>query len=292
MGDLQQKLVKMVDKMPAFPQSVSRVMELTSDINCSPRDLVQVIDHDPVMTVKILKLVNSAYFGLSRTINSINQGVVFVGINTIKNLALTIATMGMLPKQDRGGLNMTKFLLHSLGTATVARSLAQTVGVSSRDSTDFFVAGLLHDFGKVVLAQFMSSDYEKVLKLAKNDNLSLDDVERQEIGADHNRIGGMLGEKWQLPPDLVSSIRAHHLTDDPDGTEQPEPSDNALLLRDCVFAANQITKSMDFGNSGNPVIEPFYEPIMNRFGKDMDALKASLGRVNEEMEKTRAFIRL
>ena len=182
MSELHDKLAEMVDKMPAFSTSVTKVLQLTSDINCSPKALVEVIDHDPIMTVKILKLVNSAYFGLSKEIVSIKQGVVILGINTLKNLAITIAAMGMLPQKSDSKFDSENFLLHSLGTATISKLLAQKIGVSSKDATDYFVAGLLHDFGKVVLAQFMAEEMEKSLELAANENIPLVDAEMKIIG--------------------------------------------------------------------------------------------------------------
>ena len=86
--ELTRQLMTAIDRMPAFPKSVQQVLELTRDLNCAPRDLVQVIERDPVLTVKILKVVNSAYFGLSRPVTSVNHAVVFLGFNTIKNLSL------------------------------------------------------------------------------------------------------------------------------------------------------------------------------------------------------------
>ena len=80
----REQVVEMVDKMPAFPESVQQVLELTGDINCSPRELVRVVEHDPVLTGRILKVVNSAYFGLSRSISSVKEALAFIGLNTLK----------------------------------------------------------------------------------------------------------------------------------------------------------------------------------------------------------------
>ena len=96
----QKDLIKYVEKLPAFPQSVTKVIELTSRAECSPKELVKVIEHDPVLTVKILKLVNSAFYGLSRPIKSINHGIVYAGFNTIKNLSVSIAAIGVLPRKN------------------------------------------------------------------------------------------------------------------------------------------------------------------------------------------------
>lgn len=275
------EIIKLVERMPAFPQGVTKVLELTARADCSPKELVKVIEHDPVMTMKILKLVNSAFFGLTRPINSINHSVVFVGINTIKNLALTIAAIGMLPSKNDAGFNINEFLLHSIGVAGVAKRLAAELGVPDKDATDYFVAGLLHDFGKVVLAQFKPGQFRQALDLAGGGAMSLDQAERQVFGLDHADIGGLLAEKWKLPLNLAECIRQHH--------RPQEPLEDGRM-RDSVFAANQIVHSLAFGRSGNALIAPFPSSVAQRFGRDLPGLMANIGNLDEELNKARAFI--
>ncbi|MES9991912.1 MAG: HDOD domain-containing protein [Candidatus Thiodiazotropha sp.] len=275
----------LVEKMPAFPQGVTKVLDLASRPDCAPKALVQVIEHDPVMTMKVLKLVNSAYFGLSRPINSINHGVVYVGINTIKNLALSIAAIGMLPKSNKAGLDMNQFLAHSLGVASVAKLLASHLGVPDKDATDFFVAGLLHDFGKVVLAQFKPEEFRLCLDQAAERELSLHETEMELQGVSHGEIGGRLAKVWRLPPALAHAIHYHH---------QPELGVEAVNdgMCEAVFAANQIVRSLDFGDAGNPVITEFPPLVSERFGNDLSGLMSALGDLNGELEKVRLFTQL
>jgi len=283
MSDLHQQLVQMVDRMPAFSGSVNKILQMTSDIDCAPKDLVQVIEHDPVMMAKILKLVNSAYFGLSREITSIKHGVVFVGLNTIKNLAISIATMGMLPKAGPAGLDMNSFLLHSLGTASIAKLLGKRLGVMPDKTTDYFVGGLLHDIGKVVFAQFMPQEMERALKRVEVEEVSLSIAEMIEIGADHAQLGGMLAEKWQLPHTLVTCIKEHH-------SLEPNSGPNKVL--DCVVAANVIVKQVGFGCAGNLIEERLPDHVSARFGMELAELQESIGNLDEELEKANAFIRI
>ena len=128
--ELSQRLTAAVDGMPAFPKSVQRILELTRDVNSTPKDLVDVIDKDPVVTVKILKVVNSAYYSLPKQITSIGHAVVYLGFNTIKNLALSIAAIGMLPKDNPSGFDVQQYLLHSLATAGLAKQLAHDAVVA------------------------------------------------------------------------------------------------------------------------------------------------------------------
>ena len=120
---LTKRLSAAVEKMPAFPKSVQRIMELTRDINCNPKELVMVIEKDPVMTMKLLRILNSAYYSFPKQITSVNQSVVYLGLNTIKNMALSFAAMGVLPQQNAAGFDIQRYLMHSLTTATLARML-------------------------------------------------------------------------------------------------------------------------------------------------------------------------
>jgi putative nucleotidyltransferase with HDIG domain len=279
----QSEITRLVEKMPAFPQSVTKVLELTAKAECSPKELVKVIEHDPIMTVKILKLVNSAFYGLPRPINSINHGVVYVGLNTVKNLSLSIAAIGMLPKKSEIDFDMDDFLLHSLGVAAVAKRLAGRVGVSDKEAADYFIAGLLHDFGKVVLAQFKPQEFKMALEIADMGMTSLHLAEKQIFDIDHAEIGGLLAETWKLPAELVESIRNHHHLGE-------EGVNNSKLL-DCIFAANQIVNSLGIGFSGNRVVEPFPESVKARFGLDLEGLIAALGDLSNEIEQARAYIK-
>ena len=274
--ELTQKLAAAVDRMPAFPRSVQQILELTRDVNCSPKDLVRVIDHDPVVTVKILRVVNSAYYSLPKQITSINHAVVYMGFNSLKNLALSIAAIGMLPKEGVPGFDAHQYLLHSLTTANIAKMLAPRVG--NVDPNDCFIAGLLHDFGKVVFAQFMPQEFKQALMMADWGEVSLYQTLREVIGTDHAFVGGMLVEKWRFAAPLVETIRHQHVDD---------LLDTEMIA--CVFAANQISKKLAFGAAGNPRVEELPPFIAQRLGGNLDEVIASLGDLNRMYEEATVF---
>ncbi len=277
--ELSEKLTAAVDRMPAFPQSVKKILELTRDANCSPRDVVQVIDKDPVITVKVLRVINSAYYNLPRQITSINHAVVYLGFNTIKNLALSVAAIGMMPTSNAAGFDGQKYLLHSLATAGIARQLAQRLG--DADPMDCFIAGLLHDFGKVVLAQFMPQEFRLALENSQSSQSSLHLALRQVIGTDHAVVGAMLVEKWRFHVDLVDAIRLQY---------GPELKDTPMIAS--VFAANQISKRLKFGFAGNPWIEELPPAIAKRLGGTLDEVISSLGQLAPLVEEAQLFSKL
>jgi len=267
-----------VEKMPAFPKSVQRVLEITRDINCQPKELVMVIEKDPVMTMKLLRILNSAYYSFPTPITSVNQSVVYLGLNTIKNMALSFAAAGVLPATNAAGFDMQRYLMHSLTTASLARLLCQKFGTDGTDPTDCYLAGLLHDFGKVVFAQFMPGEFKEALAMSEDQTTSLHAAEQKIIGADHSLVGSMLVEKWQFPKPLTETIRHHHSGISPENTVQS-----------CLFVADQISKKLSMGNSGNLLVEELPPALINRFGGNMDDIIARLGDLSKIAEEAKAF---
>lgn len=208
--ELSSRLSAAVERMPAFPKSVQRILELTRDINCPPKELVAVIEKDPVIAIKILKIVNSAYFALPSKMTSISQSVVFLGLNTLKNLALNFSTIGMLPRKNAAGFDMQSYLMHSLLTAGIARELVDRYADGEADATDAYTVGLLHNFGKVVFAQFMPQEFHRALELSEAEQMPLHTAEENVIGADHAYVGAMLARHWQFSPALAACIAGHH----------------------------------------------------------------------------------
>ncbi len=265
--------------MPAFPKSVQKILELTRQMDCVPKELVQVIENDPVVTVKILKVVNSAYFALPKQVTSINHAVAFLGFNTIKNLALGIAAIGMLPSHNDAGFDTEQYLLHFLSTASIAKRLA--LRLADADPMECFIAGLLHDFGKVVLAQFMPLEYKLALQQCQRDHTSLHLALRQTLGTDHAVVGAMLAEKWRFSPDLVNMIAA-----------QFEPGERCTANSACVFVANQISKKMSFGCAGNTYIPALGTAIQGHFGASLDDIILSLDNLQETFEEVKIFAKV
>ena len=277
--ELAKKLTAAVDGMPAFPKSVQRVLDLTRDVNSTPKDLVEVIDKDPVLTVKILKVVNSSYYSLPKQITSVGHSVVFLGFNTIKNLALSIAAIGMLPKTNDAGFDGQQYLLHSLATAAIAKQLAMKL--DDADPMDCFIAGLLHDFGKVVLAQFMPKEFRMALDMSKQQGTSLHLALREIMEVDHAVVGAMLVEKWRFAPKLVETIRHQY---------GPELADSDMIAS--VFGANQISKHLKFGFAGNQLVEVFPPVVAKRLGGTLEQVIERLGDLKPLFEEAQVFSRI
>lgn len=274
----EEQLIVFVDKMPAFRGSVQRLLQLAADLDADSREIVQVIETDPLMTVKILKVINSPFYGMVQKISSVQRAVVHLGINTIKNLALSVAAIGVLPTKNQAGFDTRAFLLHSLTSAALCKLLAERLNVSLMYSSDYFVAGLLHDFGKIVFAEFIPTSYKQVLRAANEQGINLYQAELELLGIDHSQAGKLLAQHWGLADELIEAIDHHH-------------SDHLQTqLGDCLFAANQISKKLQFGFAGNPVIDELPPRTAAVFGMSLDELIADLGDLSPIKSEALAFI--
>ena len=274
--DFVKELLDAIDRIQAFPASVQNILKLARDSTCAPRDLVDVIQRDPIVTIKVLRVVNSAYYNLPRQLTSIEHAVVFLGFNTIKNLALSIAALSLAPAKLNGVLDNKAYLHHSLATAAIARRLGARF--PSIDPNDFFIAGLLHDFGKVVLAQVMPAQFRKALEYALWHEVSLHSALMEITGIDQSEVGAMLLEHWRFPAELVDGIRHQYVRN---GT--------APTLSMCIQAANQICKhaGVDFATNDKPVA--FSAPMEQAFGGTLETVMESLGDVAEILQSAIHF---
>lgn len=267
--ELTNRLSSAVDKMPAFPESVQRIMALTRDDDCPLQELVSVIENDPVMTVKLLRILNSAFYNFPKQITSISDSVTYLGMNAIKNMALSFAAMGVLPQQNTAGFDVQRLLMHSLITASVARTLCKQFSYDDTKPADCYIVGLLHDFGKVVFAQFLAQEFSAALKYSVERSVSLHVAEQKIIGADHTEIGWLLMRKWNFPEQLTDAIRRHH--------SEPPP-DNMLLC--CLFVADQISKQLVLEKGGVNLMEPLPAALREIFGSHFQNIIAGLGDIS------------
>lgn len=277
----EKNIEEMLEEIPTFSQSVFRILELTGDINSPTKELVAQITHDPILTAKVLKLVNSAFFGLSRVVDSIQQSVVYVGINTIKNLAISVAAMGALPRTNSAGLDMNHFWLHSLMTASIAKLMAQQRGVAQSEVSSYFISGLLHDIGQIIFSQAKPDEYRVILEEAKQHEKSIDQLELEIFGINHAEFGALLGEKWQLPPDIVTAIRCHHA---------PVENEGNTDLNKTIFVANNICKTLEEEGELIARQDEYPDAVLEWLQVSPEEALSSLNTLDDEIQNAQVFI--
>ena len=204
------QLVARMERFPSLPSLYVEIVEILNDPNTTIEDIGGIVSRDMAMTAQLLKLVNSAFFGLSRVVSSPFEAALYLGIDTIESLVLSIHAFSQFDDLKSCGFNLDALMLHSMNTAARAKQIAQLEEASAKVRDECFVAGMLHDTGKLVLAANYPKDYERVTQLVREKNLSVCAAEKEIFGADHAGVGGYLLGLWGLPVPVVEAIALHH----------------------------------------------------------------------------------
>jgi putative nucleotidyltransferase with HDIG domain len=208
----ENQIYKQLDKIKEIPTLPTIVFELNQHLQNPETSITRVsetIEKDQAMALKILKLVNSAFYGFRTKVSDVKNAVVLLGFNAVRNAIISVSVINALPKtllfQD---FEMIEFWKHSLAVAVTSKNIAQKSGGESADNC--FVGGLLHDVGKVIMAQYFTDEFTKVWTRMQNEYLPFYDAEQKELPVDHTKIGAYLADRWQLPTGLTDAIRWHH----------------------------------------------------------------------------------
>jgi HD-like signal output (HDOD) protein len=209
------KIHRYISRMPGLSTTVIKVMELCNNPEVSPNDLSRVISLDPVIAGQVLKLVNSAYYSLAQKTTSLSRAIIILGINTIKNLSLSIAVMTNIRiKESSEALSIDEFLTHSICVAVTAKSLSVIKHIPVLEREEYFVAGLLHDLGKIPISNCFSEDYVLAFQLVKSQQVPFYEAEQNIFGFNHCTVGRIIGKKWSLGQNLQDSMYYHHKPED------------------------------------------------------------------------------
>jgi len=280
-----QKVARYIQKMPSLPTSVAKVMELSNDPNVSPADLNHVISLDPVLMGKVMKLINSAYYGLNQKVTSLVRAIIMLGINTVKNLALSTAILGTLGKDSHfQALNMSGFWRHSLCVGVTSKIIAEKIGVAPKERESYFVAGLLHDLGKIPMNNTLTDSYMEAVGMSDRENLPLYRSEYRSIGFTHADAGKLIAKVWRLGDEIHDALSYHHNYQNYEGENQ------SIVY--AVSLANYFANSMEIGFSGDRYPELISEEVFTHLGITMEWLEDLEDEVNGEIEKARIFLRL
>lgn len=202
-------LLKKIVDLPTLPAVVQKVIEVVEDERSSATDLARVIMTDESLTARVLRLANSAFYGHHRGVSSVTQAMVVLGFDVVKSLVLGISIFNTLwGKGKKVSAERKKMWLHSVTTASASNVIISATKPEKRETA--FVAGLLHDIGKVALLSVYPQEYQDICRSAGNKRCPIQEVEASVLGFDHAEVGGWLSEQWNLPPEIVNAIMYHH----------------------------------------------------------------------------------
>ncbi|MEE9441121.1 MAG: HDOD domain-containing protein [candidate division Zixibacteria bacterium] len=288
---IEEKIIRViggVNNLPTPPIVFSQIQKVLNNPNTSAFDIAAILQEDPAISAKVLKLTNSAYYGLTKEIESVRQAVVIVGMEAIKNLVLSASMFAAFSSSQLDKEFQDVFWRHSLGTAFAARLLAHKLKANMGfDAEAAFSAGMLHDIGKMVISVYMQDDAKKLseLKLQKPD--TPDHVLEEEVlGYNHAQIGSLLAKQWKLPHKLQETIMFHHF---PQLTE----SDNNNLPYLIHMSDYLAHYTFDYDAEEDKEFKmATQEGILDYVGTSLDGLVSFSPLLREEYSKSETFMEM
>ncbi len=275
------KVKESIEKMPPLSPVVHKIIEVANDVTASARELTEVIQMDPVLMSKLIKMVNSAYFGLPEQITSIKQAVVMLGINTLKNVAISSTVVGQMDIKTNTIMDGDEFWKHSFGVGVASKMIAKEIGIDSKVLEEYFVSGLIHDIGKVLINNFFSDELHTILEIRSKTNRSLLEVEKHVLGVNHQEVGIAIGKKWNFNQNYLYAVGKHH---------DPSLSGQSGIYSVVISLANKIVKHAGYEDENYYITEEIDESIWEEINVNPEIIYNKLGSLSAEVEKAKEFL--
>jgi HD-like signal output (HDOD) protein len=223
-------LIRKTESLPKLPGTTVRLIRVINDPATTFQQIVDVIRFDQTVTAELLRLCNSAYFGLTRQITSIDDAIRFVGTGKLMQLVMAAHTQALLgPEQTGYGLLPGALWRHSVGVALACQLVAERVGMKEKGL--MFTVGLLHDIGKIVLNENVGAEYACIVRTVHEEQIPFQEAEERVLGITHPVVGELVAKRWKLPAPIPCCIRYHH---EPSALPTPDPVIDALHLADAA----------------------------------------------------------
>ncbi len=276
---LKRRIYARIDELPTIPAVIPRLARVLADEGHEIKEAIEVISQDPALTSKILKVANSAYYGFPQEITTLERAVALLGSNMVKSLAVSVGVVHSLPKgKGCGAFSLNGLWVHSLAVANAARKLSALAEAKGREEV-YFIMGLLHDIGKLVLAEFFPEEFAESLGQTVKCNIPLAQAEKETIGMDHGEVGGMLLERWKFPAEIRIPIQLHH-------REGQVPNEYKKAVR-LLHIADEIAREVGVGEAGNMAPPSVLEAELDQLrikGGELEKVKQSLEASAEELQ--------
>ncbi len=275
---------KYIREMPSLPVTVTKVKEICDNPKTSPMDLYRVISLDPVLMGKVMKLINSAYYGLSGKVTSLVRAIIMLGMNTVKNLALSTSVMSIISGKNFTEMsNPTLFWQHSLCTGVAAKILALELGRDRNVSEEYFIAGMLHDIGKIPILTCFAGEYGKMMKECGKKNETMFEAEKRVFEFDHSVVGQFIAQQWNLGEQLECVIANHH-----DPLLVSDEKNREIVY--VIAIADYFTNFLGYGFLNEFCVSMPDDEVFGKTGITSEMLEKTEETVITELEKARVFL--
>jgi len=272
-------IINGIDTLRPIPPVAAQIMALAEDENSSMSDIADLIIYDPSITASLLKICNSAYFGLPRQIESVREAITLLGLDQIVELVLLNGTAENFKDEPDGyGLGEGELWHHAVLSAYAAKILAEKHGLTDKKHL-IFTAALLKDIGKIIMGRFVAFSYEKINILVHSKGYSFNEAEKEIIGMNHEELGARIGKKWRFGDKLIYIIRNHHMADE-NCRNDPETA--------LVYLADIVCMMIGFGTSLDGLAYRFYSEVLDRMNlteKDLQSVIFDTGERRQKIER-------
>ena len=256
---IKKRILKRVKDIPSLPQFVILTLKKIDDERSSASDVAKSLSKDQGLVVRVLRLANSAYYGIPRTITSVTEAVALLGFKTLRSIVLAASIYPYMAESQKGyALDKGELWRHSLGVAYLSRYIGEKVG--GIDLEEAYLAGLLHDIGKIVLNEYVRYGYSVINKMVEEKSIPFTYAEREVLGFDHAEIGGMIIDQWALP-EIYSIVARYHHTPE----QLPEEKQSYRAIVDIVHVANVMCLILGFGLGADGLQHNISEEALERF---------------------------
>ncbi|MBI5056111.1 MAG: HDOD domain-containing protein [Nitrospirae bacterium] len=266
------RIIKDTRSLPTLPGIITKLTALAEDGKVSVNEMARVVSSDQVLSAKVLKLVNSPFYGFSGRISTVSKALILLGVNVVKSLAISSSIFEMMEK------NILGLWEHSLGTAVAANIIARRLNLPEWE--EISTAALLHDIGKVIIKIRLEKEYDDLLSLIKEKELSMIEAERQLLEIDHAEIGQWLARTWNMPEKLIEPIAFHH---------NVEKSSAQQVKTAVVHIADVLVKASGFGYSGDGFVPRIQPVAWERLGLNEEILKDIIEDFEDQLIEAKNF---
>lgn len=257
-----------VRQLPSLSVVVTELLASMDKEDIDTAVLVRKISRDQGLAARVLRVANSAFYGLTSRVSAVSEAVTVLGFHAVRSLALAAGVVKLFPHSADCKFDRLAFWQHAIGTGVSARVLAARLG---KDPETAFTAGLLHDIGKLVLHAYFPDIFDAVLAHRVADDGAIQEAERTLLGFDHAAIGYEVARQWRFPPTIQKAIRDHHRPD-------AEPA----FVTDVVHVANVLCCALDIGNGGDDLVPPLSAAAWERLGLDWETLAICLHEIGRQ----------
>ena len=274
-----------LQKLPTINTVAFEVIQLCSDKEIPIPKLVKVISMDQSLSSQILKVANSSYYNFPRTIYSLDRAIVILGFNLLRDIAVSLSVFSFFRGLDKTGqLDYRKLWEHSLYTAISSKFLADSYDPDSKDR--LYLAGLLHDIGKLAMVQGLQKDYIFLTEKGDRENANLCFLEKKFLGFTHAEVGAKLLEIWNFPEDIVTLVNYHHTPDAYNGT------DNLASLIRLTYLGNMLAKLLDQPEQNINTLAAMDPNFMTFFSFTDVEIEQMIELVKKYLEDNKEFVKI